>query len=122
MCIDNFFSAAAAALEFFAAIQLRAQRPDLPRPYRVPVGTAGLALCLLLPFGTSLLVMYVTATHSPQTLALCSCATVVGGLMYVPAWVRRKYGSERAKVRASAAAGLDAAGPAGSAAAAHVTS
>ena len=39
-CVDNFFSAAAAALEFAAAVQLRATRPDMPRPFKIPVNTA----------------------------------------------------------------------------------
>ena len=84
MCVDNFFSAAAAALEFAAAVQLRRRKPYLPRPYRVPLGTAGLTLLLLLPLGISVLVMAVTAMHSRLSLVLCGSATVVGVLGYLP--------------------------------------
>ena len=83
-CVDNFFSAAAAALEFAAAVQLRATQPDLPRPFRIPLGTLALSLLLLLPFGISLLIMLVTATHSPLSLALCGVAVLLGTLLYVP--------------------------------------
>ena len=81
MCVDNFFSAAAAALEFAAAVQLRAQCPGMPRPFRIPLGTTALALFLLLPFGLSLLVMYATATHSRLALALCAGSTLAGLLL-----------------------------------------
>ena len=52
--IDMFLYAAALILEFAALIWLRIKAPDLPRPFRIPLGTAGvvalsmppLALCL----------------------------------------------------------------------------
>ena len=78
MCVDNFFSAAAAALEFAAAVQLRASRPSISRPFRIPLGTNGLAAFLLLPFGISILVMVVTATHSLVSFILCISALVLG--------------------------------------------
>ena len=37
--IDNFFSAGQGMLEFLACIKLRMSHPDLPRPFRVPLGT-----------------------------------------------------------------------------------
>ena len=88
MCVDNFFSAAAAALEFAAAVRLRTSHPELERPFRIPLGTAGLTALLLVPFGIAVAVMFVTATHSLLSLALCTGATLVGGVLYVP-WVHR---------------------------------
>ena len=52
--LDMFLYAAALILEFAALIWLRMKAPDLPRPFRVPFGTAGvvaisippIALCL----------------------------------------------------------------------------
>lgn len=84
MCVDNFFSAAAAALEFAAAIRLRFSRPGLPRPYRVPLGTAGFTLFMLIPLTASLLVMWVTISQSIFSLAMCLGATVAGTLLYLP--------------------------------------
>ena len=90
MCVDNFFSAAAAALEFAAAVRLRASHPALARPFRIPFGTFGLAAFLLLPFGISVLVMWVTATHSALSLSLCGSATVLGAFLYLPwSWTSR---------------------------------
>ena len=52
--VDMFLYAAALILEFAALIWLRIRAPELPRPFRVPFGTAGviaisippIALCL----------------------------------------------------------------------------
>jgi amino acid transporter len=52
--VDMFLYAAALILEFAALIRLRIKAPDLPRPFRIPFGTAGIvalsipptALCL----------------------------------------------------------------------------
>jgi len=84
MCVDNFFSAAAAALEFAAVVQLRVRQPGLARPFRIPLGTIGLAVFVLIPFGISLFVMAITAIQSVLTLTLCLGATVLGGLLYLP--------------------------------------
>ena len=95
MCVDNFFSAAAAALEFAAAVQLRTLRPELARPFRIPMGTAALALVLLLPFGVSIGVMYVTAAHSTLTLALCATASLLGVVAYPIFYCGRSSSLER---------------------------
>ena len=42
LAVDNFFTAAAAALEFAALVQLRrTPAPEGGRPFRVPLGTVG---------------------------------------------------------------------------------
>ena len=61
---------------------MRATRPTLVRPFCIPfIGVGGLAL-LLPAFGISVLVMFVTATHSPLSLTLCGTATLLGGSLY----------------------------------------
>ncbi|MBA4394829.1 MAG: hypothetical protein C0407_14860 [Desulfobacca sp.] len=53
--LDMFLYAAALFLEFCALFRLRLKKPDMPRPYRIPVGMAGIVgisippvlLCLL---------------------------------------------------------------------------
>eukprot|EP00966_Prymnesium_polylepis_P194503 4509097-Prymnesium_polylepis.1 len=84
MCVDNFFSAAAAALEFAAALQLRRSSPWLARPYRVPLGTTGLALFLCVPFGASFVVMAVTASESWNSAAVCLGALLLGVVGALP--------------------------------------
>ena len=111
MCVDNFFSAAAAALEFAAAVQLRSSRPDLCRPFRIPLGTTSLALFLLTPFGMSVLVMYVTAAHSPLSLALCASATLLGTLLTIASqlpWARPNSRRTTSTMPSALAADLDA--------------
>ena len=87
-CVDNFFSAAAAALEFCAAVRLRATHPTRVRPFRIPCATVGLATFLLLPFGISVTVMWVTVTHSLLSLVLCCAASLLGVALYLP-WAMR---------------------------------
>ena len=84
LAVDNFFSAAAAALEFAALVQLRRTQPDLARPFRVPLGTRGLAAFSVLPFCSALWVMYVTATDSVASMGVCAGGTAIGLLLYLP--------------------------------------
>jgi amino acid transporter len=44
-------------LEFAALIKLRLDQPDLPRPYRIPCGTAGLVLLFLPPTALTVLLI-----------------------------------------------------------------
>ena len=81
MCIDNFFSAASAVLEFAAAFALRVSQPELQRPYRVPLSTRGIALMLAPPVAISIVVMYVTMLVSP---AITLGATALGAICCVP--------------------------------------
>lgn len=90
MCVDNFFSAAASALEFAAALKLRHSYPAMPRPYRIPMGTVGLAVFFSLPVAANFVVMYVTATATTVSLWICLGATVVGFVGYmIHAYLRR---------------------------------
>jgi amino acid transporter len=47
--LDMFLYAAALILEFCALFQLRLKKPDMPRPYRIPFGMAGVAALSLPP-------------------------------------------------------------------------
>jgi len=84
LCIDNFFSASAAALEFAAIVRLRISRPQMARPYKIPLGTAGLVVFLLIPTCWSLLICYVTVTDSIQSASTIGVGVLLGLLLYVP--------------------------------------
>jgi amino acid transporter len=92
MCIDNFFSAAQGVLEFAAIVRLRIKRPEMARPYKIPLSTAGLVLFLIVPICWSLLICYVTVTDSVQAAVTICIGLVVGLLLYVPFlwWDRAK--------------------------------
>ena len=84
LCIDNFFSASAAALEFVACLYLRYSQPDLVRPYRIPVGGRMLCAMLLVPIAISLFVCYATFVESIESMIVISIGLVVGILIYLP--------------------------------------
>jgi len=85
LCIDNFFSAAAAALEFVALIKLRVSRPELARAYHIPLsGTLPLSLFLSLPIAVSLAVCYVTLVEAADSAGIIVCGLLVGVALYVP--------------------------------------
>jgi amino acid transporter len=84
MCIDNFFSAAQGVLEFAAIVRLRIKRPEMARPYKIPLSTAGLALFLIVPICWSLLICYVTVTDSVQSAATISIGLLLGLILYFP--------------------------------------
>ena len=68
--VDMFLYAAALLLEFAALVWLRIKQPEMPRPYRIPHGTAGVIalcvapvlLCLLSIAISSLATKYVSLT------------------------------------------------------------
>ena len=47
--IDIFLTASAYAVIFITAVCLRVREPDLPRPFRIPLGTRGLVLLITPP-------------------------------------------------------------------------
>ena len=49
---------AAYALILISLVRLRVREPQLPRPYRIPLGTAGLSLMIATPLGLIVLVIY----------------------------------------------------------------
>ena len=84
MCIDNFFSAAAAALEFAAALKLRHSCPRMNRPYRVPLSSTGLSALLVVPFAATLATLVITASESWLSFAICVGALLLGVLLALP--------------------------------------
>ena len=61
-------------LELAAAVSLRRSHGTLPRPYRVPLGTRGLALFVVPPIATNAYMMYIAAPplrHQPHGAAPC---------------------------------------------------
>ena len=74
----------AAALEFAACIRLRFSMPDLPRAYKIPLGSFALGAMLSVPIGISLFVCYTTASQSYEALAVIGAGLTLGLLLYVP--------------------------------------
>ena len=66
-------------IEFAAFLYLRYARPDLPRPFKVPIGTVGMGLLLLLPFAFIGVVVYFSSLLS---LCLSALLCIMGGFVY----------------------------------------
>ena len=84
MGVDNFFCAVASTLELAAAVELRRSHAALARPYRVPLGTRGLALLVAPPIATNAYMMYLTAADSLLSALLVGAALTTGLLLYLP--------------------------------------
>ena len=84
LCITNFFTSAASGFEFAAALKLRWTHGQMPRPYRVPVGKAGLGLLIAVPMLLCAAVCAITATRSRVSASLVSGGLVLSVLAYVP--------------------------------------
>ena len=72
MGVDNFFSAVASTLELSAAVELRRSHAALARPYRVPLGTRGLALLVAPAIATNAYIMYTSVANSLLSALLVS--------------------------------------------------
>ncbi|XP_062220014.1 polyamine transporter PUT1-like isoform X1 [Phragmites australis] len=77
---ENFLYCFGMLLEFLAFVLLRVRRPDAPRPYLVPLGTAGCVAMLVPP--TALIV--VVLALSTLKVALVSLGAVAVGLVLQP--------------------------------------
>lgn len=66
-------------LEFAAFVKLRIKKPDLNRPYRVPLNTFGVAMLCLPP---SLLVILVMVLATPKTFLISGAIIVLGFCLY----------------------------------------
>ncbi|CAN6891839.1 unnamed protein product [Brassica oleracea] len=75
----NFLYALGMLLEFAAFVKLRIKKPDLNRPYRVPLNTFGTLLLCLPP---SLLVILVMVLAAPKTFLISGVIIVVGFCLY----------------------------------------
>lgn len=75
----NFNYAIALLLEYFAFIKLRISRPDLPRPFRIPLNTTGCIICLIPTIFFTLLIMLLADI---QTYLFAMGANVIGMLIF----------------------------------------
>lgn len=75
----NFLYALGMLLEFAAFVKLRIKKPDLHRPYRVPLNTLGVTMLCLPP---SLLVILVMVLAAPKTFLISGAIIVIGFCLY----------------------------------------
>ncbi|KAG5254107.1 polyamine transporter [Salix suchowensis] len=75
----NFLYAIGMLLEFAAFIKLRIKKPELHRPYKVPLQTFGATLLCLPP---AMLLVLVMCLASVQTFLGCSVVILLGFLLY----------------------------------------
>ncbi|KAK4800673.1 hypothetical protein SAY86_021160 [Trapa natans] len=75
----NFLYSVGMILEFAAFIKLRVKKPDLLRPYRVPLGTLGATILCIPP---TLLLTLVMCLASVKTFLVSGVVIVVGLVLY----------------------------------------
>eukprot|EP00755_Sulcionema_specki_P028148 Sspe_Gene.89280::Locus_61074_Transcript_1_1_Confidence_1.000_Length_1660::g.89280::m.89280 len=83
----NFLYCFAELLEFAAFLKLRASRPDLQRPFSIPLGTKG---CALLLFPPSLLTLFIVSCASTRTWMVCGGMIILGVFIYMALGVAKK--------------------------------
>jgi amino acid transporter len=71
----NVLYCIAQLVEFAAFVQLRIKHPDMPRPYRIPLGTVGVSLMLLIP---ALFCVLIISLSSKATLLVITAITLFG--------------------------------------------
>ena len=76
-------------IEFAAFMYLRISRPDLPRPFRVPIGTVGMGLMLSLPLAFIGVVIYFS---SPFALGLSALLCLLGVLVFYLLQLAKQHG------------------------------
>lgn len=84
--LDMFLYALALILEFAALVWLRVRRPDMPRPYRVPLGIPGLIALSFPPVALCLLSIYLADALTTQV----SIAGITAGLVVYLGMARGK--------------------------------
>ncbi|XP_002510495.2 probable polyamine transporter At1g31830 [Ricinus communis] len=77
---ENFLYCFGMIMEFIAFVKLRLHNPEAPRPYKIPVGTAGAILMCIPP---TLLILVVLALASLKVMAI-SITIVLLGLVMQP--------------------------------------
>lgn len=75
----NFLYALGMLLEFAAFIKLRIKKPDLYRPYKIPVNTTGAVIICIPP---TVLLVVVMCLASTRTLVVTGCVMIFGFLLY----------------------------------------
>lgn len=76
----NFNYALSLLMEYGAFIKLRISRPDLHRPWRVPLNTFGCIVCLIPTFVFTILIL---ALATPGTYLFCFVTNVFGVGLYL---------------------------------------
>ena len=76
--IDVMLMIAAYALILISAVRLRVREPTLTRPFRVPLGTGGLALLIVPPLALIGLVIYLAIVDRSMTIGGTSELSVLG--------------------------------------------
>jgi amino acid transporter len=67
------------AIEFFAFVYLRLYKPDMPRPYRIPLNNTGIILMTIFPLLFIGVIIYFSSLAS---LIVSSSLTVFGFILY----------------------------------------
>ena len=83
--IDILLYSAGLVLEFLALIALRAQRPDMDRPFRLPGGWPGVLLATVCPVSFAAVVAIASVTGdggSRWQVALAGVFILAGALLY----------------------------------------
>uniref|UniRef100_A0A7S1EF27 Amino acid permease/ SLC12A domain-containing protein n=1 Tax=Hemiselmis andersenii TaxID=464988 RepID=A0A7S1EF27_HEMAN len=77
---ENFLYSLQLLIEIAALIKLRYSHPDLPRPFKIPLGTKPLIAVMMMPAGLCILQL-VTSEH--QTILLSGVIVAIGGVLGV---------------------------------------
>ena len=85
----NVLYCIAQLVEFAAFVQLRIKYPDISRPYKVPLGTLGVSLMLLIP---ALFCIVIIALSSQTTLVTVFVLTLFGFVLQLFLHVARERG------------------------------
>ena len=89
LSINNFFSCGSCLLEILAFLKLRWSKPDLIRPFTIPLNFTGVALLSLLPMLLGGFVLISSCTQSYSAVILNTAALLFGIVLYVS---MKKYG------------------------------
>jgi amino acid transporter len=79
LVIDVFLFVMSYLLIFVASFVLRVREPDLPRPFRVPLGTVGFAVVAGVPTLVGLLLL---VANGIEVLLLGAAAAATGPVVY----------------------------------------
>jgi hypothetical protein len=71
----NLLYCFAQLIEFAAFVQLRIKHPDLPRPFKIPLGTLGVSLMLLVP---TLFIFVMIGFSSVLSVVCAGCMCLLG--------------------------------------------
>jgi hypothetical protein len=71
----NLLYCFAQLIEFAAFVQLRIKHPDMPRPFKIPLGTVGVSLLLLVP---TLFIFVMIGFSSVLSIVSAGCMCVLG--------------------------------------------